>query len=261
MPQCYVETCGNYYEKTRGTKDVIYHMLPGEAILAAKWIKACGKKDQKVPYYARVCSEHFSEKCYQRDLQHELMGLPLRRKLKPGAVPDRNLPKPVVIKTKPLQREPLKHQPSTTSNIIRKKTVTITSKKLTEPVGKRPKTITTTQTSLLQAPEIELVVAPQNNLPEVSKPTKLNNVGKIPMRSSYRIAKKKSIETLSDSFTEKVNSKSDRNSGGSKTEKFSDKLKFMAKLQLKFERKEQFVPLPTYSLEESLEKVVKHQLR
>lgn len=236
-------------------------MLPGEAILAAKWIKACGKKDQKVPYYARVCSEHFSEKCYQRDLQHELMGLPLRRKLKPGAVPDRNLPKPVVIKTKPLQREPLKHQPSTTSNIIRKKTVTITSKKLTEPVGKRPKTITTTQTSLLQAPEIELVVAPQNNLPEVSKPTKLNNVGKIPMRSSYRIAKKKSIETLSDSFTEKVNSKSDRNSGGSKTEKFSDKLKFMAKLQLKFERKEQFVPLPTYSLEESLEKVVKHQLR
>lgn len=227
-------------------------MLPGEAILAAKWIKACGRKDQKVPYYARVCSEHFSEKCYQRDLQHELMGLPLRRKLKPGAIPDRNLPKPVLIKTK--------HQPSTFPNMIRKKTVTITRKKLTEPVGKPPKTIIT-QASLLQTPEIELVVAPQPNIPEVPKPTKLNNAIKIPMRSSYRIAKKKSIETLSDSFTEKVNSKSDRNSTGSKREKFSDKLKFMAKLELKFERKEQFVPLPKYSLEESLEKVVKDQLR
>lgn len=76
MPQCYVETCRNYYEKTRGSKDIIYHMLPGDPVLALKWIHACGKKKQTLPYYARVCSDHFSEKCYQRDLQHELLGKP-----------------------------------------------------------------------------------------------------------------------------------------------------------------------------------------
>lgn len=74
MPQCYVETCRNYYEKTRGSKGIIYHMLPGDPLLALKWIRACGKKKETLPYYARVCSDHFSEKCYQRDLQHELLG-------------------------------------------------------------------------------------------------------------------------------------------------------------------------------------------
>lgn len=55
----------------------------------------------------------------------------------------------------------------------------------------------------------------------------------MPMRSSIRIAKKKSIESLSESFTMKVNSKKDDREC-TKNELFSDKLKFMAKLHLRY---------------------------
>ncbi|CAH1106967.1 unnamed protein product [Psylliodes chrysocephalus] len=58
-----------------------------------------------------------------------------------------------------------------------------------------------------------------------------DKIKRMPMRSSIRIAKKKSIESLSDSFTDKVNNKRDNN-----RERFSDKLKFMAMLQLKYEK-------------------------
>lgn len=177
MPQCYVASCTNYYGKTRGNSKIIYHMLPASPSLAMKWAKASGKKDVIPPPYARVCSDHFSPGCYQRDLQHELLGLPLRKKLKTDAVPDRNLPsakskeKIHVLKTK-------------------------------DDVG---------------------VV--KNN----------NRVNRLPMRSSIRIAKKKSIESLSDSFVSNVNSKGTENDV---PERFSDKLKFMAKLHLKHERNE-----------------------
>ncbi|KAF7274788.1 hypothetical protein GWI33_012542, partial [Rhynchophorus ferrugineus] len=74
MPQCFVETCGNYYSKTKGNSKIIYHILPSDPVLAAKWIRACGKDfNQPRPIYPRICSEHFSEKAYQRDLQHELL--------------------------------------------------------------------------------------------------------------------------------------------------------------------------------------------
>lgn len=62
-----------------------------------------------------------------------------------------------------------------------------------------------------------------------------NKVNRLPMRSSIRIAKKKSIESLSDSFVSNVNSKT---TDSEAPERFSDKLKFMAKLQLKHERNE-----------------------
>lgn len=41
---------------------------------------------------ARVCSRHFSDRSYERDVQHEILGLPTRCRLKKGAVPDKNLP-------------------------------------------------------------------------------------------------------------------------------------------------------------------------
>ena len=39
----------------------------------------------------RICSNHFSENQIQRDLQHELLGLPARKRLTPNALPDRHL--------------------------------------------------------------------------------------------------------------------------------------------------------------------------
>lgn len=91
MPQCIVSSCSNYYKKTRDNPSVIYHTFPASTTRAQKWLELCGVKKQRTNF-ARICSEHFSPKCYRRDLQHELLGLPLRKKLKPDAVPDINLP-------------------------------------------------------------------------------------------------------------------------------------------------------------------------
>lgn len=92
MPQCYVSSCGNCYLKTRGNSSVIYHTFPTSPTRAKKWLEACGETKKLSSNHARVCSAHFSPKCYRRDLQHELLGLPLRKKLKSDAVPDINLP-------------------------------------------------------------------------------------------------------------------------------------------------------------------------
>ena len=35
----------------------------------------------------RVCSLHFSDSCYERDLRNELLGIPVRKRLLPDAVP------------------------------------------------------------------------------------------------------------------------------------------------------------------------------
>lgn len=66
-------------------------MLPSNPILHYKWVKVCTSGAFKVNIHSRVCSQHFSPDCYQRDLQHELLGLPLRKRLKPDAVPNMNL--------------------------------------------------------------------------------------------------------------------------------------------------------------------------
>lgn len=96
MPQCFVKSCGNYYSKTRKQHKVIYHMFPADPEIARKWVLASGHAEDIVPpFYTRICSDHFSVDCYQRDLQHELLGLPLRKKLKVNAVPNEKLPKRV----------------------------------------------------------------------------------------------------------------------------------------------------------------------
>lgn len=176
MPQCFVSSCGNYYGKTRGNPRIIYHMFPSSSVLAVRWTEACrGRRGQRPPPHTRVCSNHFSAECYQRDLQHELLGLPLRKKLKPDAVPNINLPKQPVSRTL---------RPSNEINDHR-------------------------------------TVADANPNHEKYKPRK-----KIPMRSSIRIAKRRSIQSLDDKV-----SRCSKNS----VENTASKLKFMAKLRLKYE--------------------------
>lgn len=92
MPQCFVSTCRNYYNKTRGSSSVSYHSFPTSPTRAQKWLQLCGRSEATRLHFARICSAHFSPKCYRRDLKHELLGLPLRKKLEPDAVPDINLP-------------------------------------------------------------------------------------------------------------------------------------------------------------------------
>jgi hypothetical protein len=40
----------------------------------------------------RVCSLHFASNSYERDVEHELLGLPPRSRLRRGAVPDQHVP-------------------------------------------------------------------------------------------------------------------------------------------------------------------------
>jgi len=44
-------------------------------------------------FSARICSGHFEEKDYVRDLRNELLGLPVRRLLAAGAIPKKALNK------------------------------------------------------------------------------------------------------------------------------------------------------------------------
>lgn len=90
MPQCAVATCRNSHRKTRGRR-VRYHRFPVEAEARGRWVTACGR-DSFNASTARVCSLHFSARSYERDVQHELLGLPPRSRLRRGAVPDRAVP-------------------------------------------------------------------------------------------------------------------------------------------------------------------------
>lgn len=90
MPQCAVANCNNTHRKTKG-RAVRYHRFPGDPSTRAKWLQSCGRHVQNWAT-SRVCSRHFSDDSYERDVQHELLGLPTRCRLKKGALPEKNLP-------------------------------------------------------------------------------------------------------------------------------------------------------------------------
>jgi len=50
------------------------------------WISRC-KRDKFNIQNSSICSNHFTDDDYERDLEHELLNLPPRKKLKPTAAP------------------------------------------------------------------------------------------------------------------------------------------------------------------------------
>lgn len=90
MPQCAVVGCNSTHRKTKGGP-IRYHRFPGDSKTRARWVKACGKQFLNCST-ARICSRHFSDESYERDVQHILLGLPTRCRLKKGALPCQNLP-------------------------------------------------------------------------------------------------------------------------------------------------------------------------
>lgn len=119
MPTCSVAKCNTYNRKTKGT-NVSYHKFPKNEELRKTWINACKREDKfnvtNGKYYknfigifvlikkmliikllittvlARICSKHFNENSYKRNLRAELMGIPAKKVLKESAVPTENLP-------------------------------------------------------------------------------------------------------------------------------------------------------------------------
>ena len=69
-----------------------YHRFPKDKVIRHAWINACRRKDSFNPDTAKVCSLHFEEEAFERDLRSELMPNEERKKrrakiLKSNAIP------------------------------------------------------------------------------------------------------------------------------------------------------------------------------
>ncbi|CAG9769615.1 unnamed protein product [Ceutorhynchus assimilis] len=91
--RCAVYGCSNnYFAQKKSTRKYSMHRFPKEKDLASKsirneWILRCKRKDKLNPDTSYICSAHFTENDYERDLQNELLGRPLKRVLKKTAIP------------------------------------------------------------------------------------------------------------------------------------------------------------------------------
>ena len=91
MVCCAIAGCSNH-DRHMKELNYIFHSFPRSKENRSKWIIACKRADSFNAEKSRVCSHHFDESDYERDLKGELLGLPLKRVLKPDAVPHLFLP-------------------------------------------------------------------------------------------------------------------------------------------------------------------------
>ncbi|KAB0804485.1 hypothetical protein PPYR_01455 [Photinus pyralis] len=91
--RCTVATCKNSLEKSKKEgKDIKYHRFPKDVVTAKIWAQKCRRDGQWNIRSCHICSEHFTDEDYERDLKGEMLGSPLKRKLKSTAVPTKQLP-------------------------------------------------------------------------------------------------------------------------------------------------------------------------
>ena len=90
MPSCAAPNCSNRSERD-GKRRITFHRLPFKRKdLAKKWLVKLGheKKFLPKPKNIYVCSNHFTEECFEIDFKYQLLaGNNVKRKLKPEAVP------------------------------------------------------------------------------------------------------------------------------------------------------------------------------
>ncbi|KAG8291201.1 hypothetical protein J6590_066691 [Homalodisca vitripennis] len=86
MPCCAYSGCTNHtdFGKTLG---ISFHRFPRNPQAAERWASACGRTEVFSVLTARVCSEHFLDEDYERDLKSELMNTDRKRLLRHSAVP------------------------------------------------------------------------------------------------------------------------------------------------------------------------------
>ncbi|XP_067129670.1 uncharacterized protein [Centruroides vittatus] len=96
--RCAVYGCNNNLLaiKAKG-ENVTFHVFPRQKDLISKsigseWINRWKSGDKFNPDTSRICSVHFVQSDYERDLQNELLGLLVRKILKKTAIPTLNLP-------------------------------------------------------------------------------------------------------------------------------------------------------------------------
>ncbi|KXJ26866.1 THAP domain-containing protein 2 [Exaiptasia diaphana] len=84
MVNCCVPGCTNYSSKT---SDVSYHKMPKDLKLQEAWISRIRRDNMPPLQNCYVCSELFTEECFERDLFQQLTGEKRKRKLKSDAIP------------------------------------------------------------------------------------------------------------------------------------------------------------------------------
>lgn len=89
MVCCAIIGCTNH-NRDHKELGLIFHRFPKGSLKIQSWLEVCKSKTLSCAS-ARVCSAHFCDSDYVRDLQHEVLNLPLRRFLKPDAVPHLNI--------------------------------------------------------------------------------------------------------------------------------------------------------------------------
>ena len=99
MPSCVVVGCSNRSGKPPG---VSFHRFPKDTELHRRWTAAV-RRENLPPNYresAYVCSAHFQDSDFERDMLAELMNVQRPRKLKIDAVPTAFPHKPPPAKRK-----------------------------------------------------------------------------------------------------------------------------------------------------------------
>ncbi|KAJ8934694.1 hypothetical protein NQ318_009569 [Aromia moschata] len=77
--RCAVYGCNHSREVTRiNSPNIIYHSFPKQKDFVSKtvleeWIKCCKRGDQFNPRTSVICSVHFTQNDYKRDLRNELL--------------------------------------------------------------------------------------------------------------------------------------------------------------------------------------------
>ncbi|XP_018566821.1 uncharacterized protein LOC108907566 [Anoplophora glabripennis] len=96
--RCAMYGCNNSRISTKtDNPEIVYHNFPkgkqfGSNIIRKEWIRCCKRGDNWNPSTSQICSIHFVENDYERDMRNELLGLPPRKLLKTTAVPSLFLP-------------------------------------------------------------------------------------------------------------------------------------------------------------------------
>ena len=92
MASCAIATCRNDQRNSSRVEGKSFHRFPKDKKVMKIWTSKCSRLDNVNVTTARICSDHFSESDFERDMMSELMGLNRPRKLKIDAVPSLNLP-------------------------------------------------------------------------------------------------------------------------------------------------------------------------
>ena len=82
--ECAVPSCKNISVNTGGGKRVSYFSFPKDERLKHIWIRKCNGKTSDNYDEEYICSDHFREDDFERDLRGELLNMPIKKKLKPN---------------------------------------------------------------------------------------------------------------------------------------------------------------------------------